>query len=365
MGEKSKEMPGDDVVVKSQVLAGGRGLGYFKENNFQGGVHIVPKSQVSDVADKMLGKTLITKQTGAEGKPNDTLLIAEKVSIASEKYFAILMDRGSGGPLMIGSKTGGTSIEDIAAADPTAIIKVPVDIMNGVTKEQTTSMASQMGYTGGELKEATTLIANLYKVFIDCDCTMLEINPLATLSDGRVLVCDSKVGFDDNAEFRQKDIFAQRDVSQENPIEVEAKKFDLNYIKLDGNVACMVNGAGLAMATMDLLSTLGGSPANFLDVGGASTVETMTAAFKIIGTDPNVKSIFVNIFGGIARCDNIATAVVAGVKATGTKKPLVVRLEGTNVEAGMKIIKESGIDAYLTNNFTEGAKKAVERSKSA
>merc|ERR1712137_340015 len=225
------------------------------------------------------------------------------------------------------------------------------------------SMASQMGYTGGEAKEAATLIANLYNVFIKCDCTMLEINPLASLSDGRVLVCDSKVGFDDNADFRQKAIHEQRDVSQENPIEVEAKKYDLNYIKLDGSVACMVNGAGLAMSTMDLLSLLGGTPANFLDVGGASTVETMTAAFKIIMGDPNVKSIFVNIFGGIARCDNIATAVVAGVKAVGGNdaiKPLVVRLEGTNVEQGMKIIKESGIDAFLTNDFTTGAKKAVE-----
>merc|ERR1712151_1428978 len=190
-------------------------------------------------------------------------------------------------------------------------------------------------------------------------------NPLATLTDGRVLVCDSKVGFDDNAEFRQKDIFDQRDITQENPIEVEAKKFDLNYIKLDGNVACMVNGAGLAMSTMDLLSILGGSPANFLDVGGASTVETMTAAFTIVGTDPNVKCIFVNIFGGIARCDNIATAVVAGVKATGTTKPLVVRLEGTNVEAGMKIIKDSGIDAFLTNDFTEGATKTVALANAA
>merc|ERR1712019_256575 len=272
-------------------------------------------------------------------------------------------DRGSGGPLMIGSKTGGTSIEDIAAADPTAIIKVPVDIMEGITKEQSTSMASQMGYTGGQLEQASELIHNLYKVFIGCDCTMLEINPLATLSDGRVLVCDSKVGFDDNAEFRQKEIHDQRDVSQENPIEVEAKKFDLNYIKLDGNVACMVNGAGLAMSTMDLLTHLGGSPANFLDVGGASTVETMTAAFKIIMGDPNVKAIFVNIFGGIARCDHIAEAVVAGVKAVGGNdaiKPLVIRLEGTNVEKGMEIIKESGVNAFLTNDFTTGAKKAVE-----
>merc|ERR1712151_308463 len=363
--EKAKLLPGDEVVVKSQVLAGGRGLGNFKENNFQGGVHIVDKSKVAEIADKMLGKTLITKQTGEEGKPNNTLMLAEKVSIAGEKYFAILNDRASGGPIMIGSKVGGTSIEDIAEADPTAIIKMPVDIMEGLTSDKAKSMADQMGFTGDQNAEASELIHNLYKVFIECDCTMLEINPLASLADGRVMVCDSKVGFDDNADFRQKAIFDQRDTSQENPVEVEAKKHDLNYIKLDGSVACMVNGAGLAMSTMDLLSTLGGEPANFLDVGGASTVETMTAAFKIIMGDPNVKSIFVNIFGGIARCDHIAEAVVAGVKAVGgndalKSKPLVVRLEGTNVEKGMEIIRESGVDAFLTNDFTTGAKKAVE-----
>merc|ERR1712151_112897 len=221
------------------------------------------------------------------------------------------------------------------------------------------------GFQGATAEEAAKLIANLYKVFIGCDCTMLEINPLATLKDGRVLVCDSKVGFDDNAEFRQKDIFSQRDTTQEDPIEVEAKKYDLNYIKLDGNVACMVNGAGLAMSTMDLLSILGAKPANFLDVGGASTVDTMTMAFKLIMGDPNVKSIFVNIFGGIARCDHIAEAVVAGVKAVGGNdaiKPLVIRLEGTNVQAGMKIIKDSGVKAFLTNDFTTGAKEAVRLS---
>mmetsp|Transcript_54370 Transcript_54370/g.100415 ORF Transcript_54370/g.100415 Transcript_54370/m.100415 type:complete len:419 (+) Transcript_54370:93-1349(+) len=363
--EKAKELPGDEVVVKAQVLAGGRGLGYFKENNFQGGVHIVPKDKVAETAEKMLDKTLITKQTGAEGKPNKTLLLAEKVSIATEKYFAILMDRGSGGPLMIGSKTGGTSIEDIAAKDPSAIIKMPIDIMDGISQDQAVSMAKEMGFAGEQASSAGTLIANLYKVFVECDCTMLEINPLAELKDGRVLVCDAKVNFDDNADFRQKAIHEQRDTSQENAQEVEAKKYDLNYIKLDGSVACMVNGAGLAMATMDLLSTLGGKPANFLDVGGASTVETMTAAFNIVSKDPDVKSIFVNIFGGIARCDHIATAVVAGVNAVGAAnlKPLVVRLEGTNVEAGMKIIKDSGVEVYLTNDFTEGAKKAVELGK--
>jgi len=309
----------------------------------------------------MLGMTLITKQTGETGKPNNTVLLAEKVKIVNEKYFAILMDRGSGGPLMIGSKVGGTSIEDIAEATPDAIIKMPVDIMEGMTPALAKKMATEMGL---DKPDAADLIANLYKVFIERDCTMLEINPLAELDDGRTLVCDSKVGFDDNAEFRQKDIFAKRDTTQENPLEVKAKEADLNYIKLDGSIACMVNGAGLAMSTMDLLSGLGGSPANFLDVGGSATVENMTVAFNIVMGDPNVKAIFVNIFGGIARCDHIAEAVVAGVKAVGGNdalkaKPLVIRFEGTNVEKGMEIVKASGVNCFLTNDFTSGAKEAV------
>merc|ERR1719453_2288505 len=236
----------------------------------------------------------------------------------------------------------------------------------GFTGDLAKQMAEDMGFTGDLADKAAVSIEGLYKVFIECDCTMVEINPFAELKDGRVIVCDAKVGFDDNAEFRQKKIHDKRDISQEDPVEVEAKKYDLNYIKLDGSVACMVNGAGLAMSTMDLLKLLGGSPANFLDVGGASTVATMTAAFKIIMADPNVKSIFVNIFGGIARCDHIAEAVVAGVQAVGGNaaiKPLVIRLEGTNVEEGMRIIKDSGINAYLTNDFTDGAKKAVELAK--
>jgi succinyl-CoA synthetase beta subunit len=359
--EVANKLPGDEVVIKAQVLAGGRGLGYFKENKFQGGVHIIPKGKVEETANKMLGMTLITKQTGETGKPNNTVLLAEKVKIVNEKYFAILMDRGSGGPLMIGSKVGGTSIEDIAEATPDAIIKMPVDIMEGMTPALAKKMATEMGL---EKQDAADLIANLYKVFIERDCTMLEINPLAELDDGRTLVCDSKVGFDDNAEFRQKDIFAKRDTTQENPLEVAAKEADLNYIKLDGSIACMVNGAGLAMSTMDLLSGLGGSPANFLDVGGSATVENMTVAFNIVMGDPNVKAIFVNIFGGIARCDHIAEAVVAGVKAVGGNdalkaKPLVIRFEGTNVEKGMEIVKASGVNCFLTNDFTSGAKEAV------
>jgi len=361
--EKAKGFDGAEIVIKTQVLAGGRGLGYFKENNFQGGVHVIDKSKVAEYADKMLGKTLITKQTGAAGKPSNTVLLAEKFEIKNEKYFAILMDRGSGGPLMIGSKTGGTSIEDIAAADPTAIVKMPVDIMDGISDAMAVKMAQEMGFEGKQADAAAVSISALYKVFTECDCTMVEINPFAELTDGRVIVCDAKVGFDDNAAFRQKDIFAQRDQSQEDPQEVEAKKFDLNYIKLDGSVACMVNGAGLAMATMDLLSLLGGSPANFLDVGGSANEETCTAAFKIIQGDPNVKAILINIFGGIMRCDVVAEGVVAACKNVGLTKPLVIRLEGTNVEQGKKIINESGLPVMAFDDFTEAAKKAVELAK--
>jgi len=361
--EGSKSFTGDEVVIKTQVLAGGRGLGHFKENKFQGGVHIIPKEKAGEFAEKMLGKTLVTKQTGATGKPCNTVLLCERFQIKTEKYFAILMDRGSGGPIMIGSKTGGTSIEDIAAADPTAIVKMPVDIMDGISEKQAKDMALQMGFEGEQATSAAASISALYKVFIECDCTMVEINPFAELSDGRVIVCDAKVGFDDNAEFRQKKIHEQRDVSQEDPQEVEAKKFDLNYIKLDGSVACMVNGAGLAMSTMDLLKLVGGSPANFLDVGGAANKETVTAAFKIIQGDPDVKSILINIFGGIMRCDVIADGVVAAVKEVGLSKPLVVRLVGTNVEQGKKIIEDSGLPVFATSDFTEAAKKAVELAK--
>jgi succinyl-CoA synthetase beta subunit len=354
---------GEEVVIKAQVLAGGRGLGNFKENGFQGGVHVIKSADAKDVAGKMLGNHLVTKQSGAAGKPCNTLMLAEKFEIKNEKYFAILMDRGSGGPLMIGSKTGGTSIEDIAAKDPSAIIKVPIDIKDGLSDATAKQMATEMGFTGAQIDDCAKSISGLYKVFIDCDCTMVEINPLAELADGRVIVCDGKVGFDDNAEFRQKEIHAKRDVSQEDPAEVEAKKYDLNYIKLDGSVACMVNGAGLAMSTMDLLKHLGGSPANFLDVGGSANATTIGAAFKIIQEDPDVKSIFINIFGGIMRCDAVAEGVVAAVKETGLTKPLIVRLVGTNVEQGKKIIADSGLPVHAFSDFTEGAMKAVELAK--
>jgi len=355
-----KKINGSDVVVKSQVHAGGRGLGHFKENKFQGGVHLVPKNEAVGVAEKMLGNSLVTKQTSADGQPCNTLMLCERFQIAKEKYFAILMDRSSGGPLMIGSKVGGTSIEDIAEEDPSAIIRESIDIMDGLKFSQAESMAKNMGFEGKQMQSAAKSIAGLYKVFINHDCTMLEINPFAELADGRVVVCDAKVNFDDFAGYRQKEIFDQADESQEDAQEVAAKKWDLNYIKLDGNVACMVNGAGLAMATMDLLKLYGGFPANFLDVGGNASTGQVIAAFKIIQGDPDVKSVLVNIFGGIMRCDIIAQGVVTAVKETGLTKPLVIRLVGTNVELGKKIIKESGLPVYAISGFDEAGQKAVE-----
>jgi succinyl-CoA synthetase beta subunit len=355
---------GTDVVVKTQVLAGGRGLGYIKENNFQGGVHVAKdRAHAVELGENMLGKTLVTKQTGEEGKPVNTLLLVEKFNIKSERYFAILMDRGSGGPLLIGSAIGGTSIEDIAAKDPSAIIKMPINIMRGMTEAQAKEMATKMAFTGAQTDEAAKSILNLYRVFVECDCTMVEINPFAELDDGRVIVCDAKVNFDDNAEFRHKDLHAQRDYTQEDPREVAAKKYDLNYIGLDGSIACMVNGAGLAMSTMDLLNLYGGTPANFLDVGGAANEESITAAFTILQGDPNVKSIFINIFGGIMKCDVIAGGVIAAIGNVGLTKPLVVRLVGTNVEQGKKLLNDSGLAIEAFDDFTEAAKKAVELGK--
>lgn len=359
------QFPGD-VVVKSQVLAGGRGLGHFKENGFQGGVHVTgSRAELKEKAEKMLGKTLITKQTGEAGKPNNFLMLAEKFTIKDEKYFAILMDRASGGPIMIGSKVGGTSIEDIAEADPTAIIKVPVDIMKGLSKDTALDMVTKMGWSGDAATQAADCVMGLYDTFISCDCTMVEINPLAELDDGRVIVCDAKVGFDDNAFFRQKEIFDQRDESQEDPRDVEAAKWDLNYIGLDGSIACMVNGAGLAMATMDLLNHCGGSPANFLDVGGSAEVGQIKAAFTIVENDPNVKAVLINIFGGIMRCDVVAEGVVQASKELNVTKPIVIRLVGTNVDEGKKIIKDSGLAVYPQDDLNKAANLAVELAAKA
>jgi len=352
------------VVIKAQVLAGGRGMGHFKENGFQGGVKVAGNAkEAAEVSRNMIGNTLITKQTGAAGKPCNGVLVSEFFKISAEKYFAILMDRSFGGPVLVGSSKGGMAIEDVAHDFPDAIVKMPVDIKKGISREQAREMAEKIGFNGKAADAAVDTILALYKTFIDCDCTMVEINPLSELSDGRVVVCDAKVNFDDNAAFRQKWIHDQRDRTQEDPREVEAAKYDLNYIGLDGSIGCMVNGAGLAMATMDLLKLYGGSPSNFLDVGGSAQADQITAAFKILDQDPKVKSVLVNIFGGIMRCDVVAEGIVQASKLLGLKKPVVVRLVGTNVEQGKKIIKDSGLKIVALDDLTQAAIKAVELAR--
>ncbi|CEL98573.1 unnamed protein product [Vitrella brassicaformis CCMP3155] len=353
-----------DFVVKAQVLAGGRGLGYFKENGFQGGVHQCQSpSKVKEIAKKMLGNTLVTKQTGEAGKPCNAIFVCERLYLRREKYFAILMDRSSGGPLMIGSAVGGTSIEDIAAKDPTAIVKMPIDITVGLSEAQAREFAEKLAFEGDRVDQAAQCIMGLYKMFIDKDCTLVEINPFAETHDGRVMVCDAKVNFDDNAEFRHEDIFEMRDTTQEDPREVQAARFDLNYVGLDGNIGCMVNGAGLAMATMDIIKLNGGSPANFLDVGGGASKTQVVEAFRILQNDPKVKAILVNIFGGIMRCDTIALGVIHASQEIGLSKPLVVRLEGTNQEQAKKLIDESGLKMLFSTDLSESASKAVKMAE--
>jgi len=351
------EIGDEQVVIKSQILAGGRGLGKFT-NGLQGGVHIIDTKDVKEYAEKMLGGTLVTKQSGAAGKPVNTVLLAKKMDLAKEFYFAIFMDRASGGPLIIACSEGGTSIEDLAESSPEKIIKVPVNITTGPTDEQIETVVNGLGVSGDK-ESAGDQIRALYNLFVDKDCTMVEVNPLAEDTDGNLIAADAKIGFDDNAEFRQKDIFDQRDHTQEDPREVGAAKWDLNYIGLDGNIGCMVNGAGLAMSTMDIISLNGGSPANFLDVGGGAKVEQIKAAFEIITSDPAVKAILVNIFGGIMKCDIIAEGIIEASRELDLKVPVVVRLEGTNVERGKQLLEESGLDLITADDLDDAATKAV------
>jgi len=353
----AEQLKGDEVVIKSQILAGGRGLGTFT-NGFQGGVHVIPKSKTQEYAEKMIGQTLVTKQSGPEGKPVNTVLMAEKMDLVNEMYFAILLDRAFGGPVVIACAEGGTSIEDLAEKYPEKIKKVPIDIVAGMTDQQASEIVDALEISGSK-PAAIEQVKALYGVFRDSDCTMVEVNPLAEDSNGTLIAADAKLGFDDNTAFRQKDIFAQRDHSQEDPRDVAAEKWDLNYIGLDGSIGCMVNGAGLAMATMDIIQMHGGSPANFLDVGGSAKKEQIVEAFKIVTTDPNVKAILVNIFGGIMKCDVIAAGIVAGVEEVGLTIPLIVRLEGTNVDAGKDIIRNSGLNILAADDLDDAAKKAV------
>lgn len=345
-----------EVVVKSQILAGGRGLGTFK-NGFKGGVHIVKAADAVNTAKQMLGEILVTKQTGDKGKPVNTLYVAEKMHLKKEMYFAILLDRKSAGPMMIGCGEGGTSIEDLAEKYPDKIIKIPIDIRKGITDAQAGEMVRGLGVTT-DPKAAAEQIKGLYKLFAESDCTMVEVNPLAETDSG-LLAADAKLGFDDNAAFRQKELFSMRDESQEDEREVAAGKYDLNYIGLDGNIGCMVNGAGLAMATMDIIQARGGTPANFLDVGGNASEEQVVAAFKILTSDPHVKAILVNIFGGIMRCDVIASGIVNAAKQVDLKVPLVVRLEGTNVEEGKRILNDSDVRIITASDLDDAAQKAV------
>lgn len=356
--------PGEsELVVKSQVLAGGRGLGKFK-NGFQGGVHIVKADKIEETAGKMLGQILVTKQTGSQGKIVSKVYLCEKLSLVNEMYFAIMLDRTSAGPLIIACKKGGTSIEDLAEKFPDLIIKVPIDVFKGITDEDAAKVVDGLAPKVADRSNSIEQVKKLYKLFCECDCTMLEINPIAETSDKQLVAADAKLNFDDNAAFRQKEIFALRDPTQEDPREVAAAMADLNYIGLDGEIGCMVNGAGLAMATMDIVKLHGGTPANFLDVGGNASEGQVVEAFKILTSDDKVKAILVNIFGGIMKCDVIASGIVNAAKQVALKVPVVVRLEGTNVDQGKRILKESGMALITAEDLDDAAKKAVKASSS-
>jgi succinyl-CoA synthetase beta subunit len=351
--------PGEkEVVVKSQVLAGGRGLGTFK-NGFEGGVHIAKIDEAEDIAAKMLGQILITRQTGPEGKPVNKVYICQKLSLANEMYFAITLDRVSAGPVIISCSKGGTSIEDLAEKYPDMIIKVPIDIFKGITDEDAAKVVEGLAPRLADRDASIDQVKKLYDLFRETDCTLLEINPIAETVDGQLVAADAKMNFDDNAAYRQKDIFSFRDKSQEDPREVSAAEADLNYIGLDGEIGCMVNGAGLAMATMDIIKLHGGTPANFLDVGGNASEGQVVEAFKILTSDEKVKAILVNIFGGIMKCDVIASGIVNAAKQVQLKVPVVVRLEGTNVDLGKSILKESGLALITAENLDDAAENAV------
>ena len=357
--QTARNMGLSQYVVKAQVHAGGRGKGTFK-NGFKGGVHVVKSvEEVEEVAGKMLNQVLVTKQTGETGKLVSKIMVAEAVDLKKECYFAILQDRARECPVIVASTEGGMDIEEVAATRPEAIIREHIDPALGILPFQALKIAVALGLTGPLLRQATKLITNVYKLFTALDCSLVEINPLVVTTDDRVCALDAKFNFDDNALYRHPEIMEMRDKTEEDPREVEAGKYDLNYIGLDGNIGCMVNGAGLAMATMDIIKYYGGEPANFLDVGGSATEEMVTNAFRILTSDKNVKALLVNIFGGIMRCDVIAQGIVAAAKNIDMKIPLVVRLEGTNVEIGKKILADSGISIIPADNLDEAAQKAV------
>jgi succinyl-CoA synthetase beta subunit len=365
----SEESGNPVVVVKSQIHAGGRGKGRFQEHPEVGGVAVVTdgidggvdaaEKAVRSLAERMLGSTLVTIQTGPEGKQVNRLYIEQGIDIATELYLSVLLDRATSRNIVMASTEGGTEIEEVAAATPEKIIRESIDPAYGLLDFQAARIAAGLGLEGVAARNGASFVATLASAAVDLDTDLVEINPLVVTTDGQVMALDGKMSFEANALYRHPEVEAMRDVSEEDPAELEAGEHDLSFIKLDGTIGCMVNGAGLAMATMDIIKYVGGEPANFLDVGGGATAEKVTAAFKIITRDPGVEGIFVNIFGGIMRCDTIATGVVEAVQQVGLEVPLVVRLEGTNVDLGKQILDESGLDLVSADDMKDGAQKIL------
>ena len=350
---------GEKIVVKAQIHAGGRGKGHFTDG-YQGGVKIAKdQKEAREFAGHMLGNTLITKQTGEAGRKVQTVYFSEASEIKKEYYLAILLDRKTAQTVIMASTEGGMDIEEVAEKTPEKIVRIFVPPTLGLRHHQARRVAFALGFTGGLVKEMARLLAQLYKLYWEKNAMMVEINPLIVTEDNHLQALDAKVSFDENAVFQHPEIQQLRDLNEEDPKETEASQFNLNYIALDGNIACMVNGAGLAMATMDIIKYFGGSPANFLDVGGGASEEQVTNAFRIITSDPNVKGILVNIFGGIMQCDVIARGIIGAAKNIELKVPLVVRLEGTNVEEGKKLLAESNLPLETADSLSEAAEKIV------
>jgi succinyl-CoA synthetase beta subunit len=350
--EAAQRLKSHVVVVKAQIHAGGRGKG--------GGVKLARSGdEAEDIAGRILGMTLVTPQTGPAGRVVKRVLIEEGLDIKRELYLGLLVDRASGLPVFMASAAGGMEIEEVAKENPEAILREPIQPVVGLQPYQARKIAFGLGLPGEVATHATPFFQALYRAFIDTDASLLEINPCVLTGDGKLVALDAKMTFDDNALFRHPNLRELRDLGEEDPLEVEASKYGLNYIKLDGSVACMVNGAGLAMATMDIIKYAGGSPANFLDVGGGASSEQVKNAFRILMSDPSVRAVFINIFGGILRCDVLATGVVAAAKDLQLKVPVVVRMEGTNVELGQKILRESGLNFTIADGMKDGAQKVV------
>ena len=354
----AEELGGPVWVVKAQIHAGGRGKG--------GGVKLAKSTdEVKALAAEMIGMTLVTHQTGPEGKDVSRVYVEDGCDIARELYLGILIDRATSRITIMASTEGGMEVEEVAAKTPEKILKVEIDPAAGMQAYHARKIAFGLGLEGDQIRSAIRFLMGMYKAFVELDASIVEINPMVVTGAGEVIALDAKMNFDDNALFRHKDVAELRDESEEDPTELEAAKYDLNYVKLDGNIGCMVNGAGLAMATMDIIKLYGGSPANFLDVGGGATRERVTAAFKLILADPNVEGLLVNIFGGIMRCDVIAEGVVAAAREVSLTVPLVVRLSGTNSEQGKKILEESGLPIIAADDLAEAAEKAVKAAKEA